>query len=574
MNEIEKPGKGTRLREGTRQTAEAGLSLVPGGGIVTSVARWLWPSKLDKQKAEWKDKVTEATNQQGKDIQELSAETDVLKLEQASLVDRIDDTRGHVEELALKVEIGIVETDPLGGELEICRDLVLAEKYQTAMDLLSERFDNQKRSNQISPKLKARVLSLQGVCLKNLGQFDAAAQHFLAALTSDPDNEKVRANAVVGHLIKEDTDAALGFLDQLIKDEPEMPMHWANLIYTRSRRGEVVDLESLPVVVRQSKDVCVALIDAKRENDDPSWVRHALETADLHPKSRRARRHGAEAALDLAVHSIVSDEMSATEKTRILLRAEDAAAELSKQCADHLDTATSKSSPDITLLQNTLVAHRVTGNRAAAATLVEAHGDVLLSEDRAKQVLGAYALDSRDETLLDKVLAEDFSGAAIIRLEKALRDAEWTEALAICETHPEEIALAGRIEPAFAADLLRAVLLEGSEQTAAFEEIFSQEPQSGPENDLFLCQLASKAGLQDVADAAFARAAAADIGTDAELRRALAGEAMERDMPDVVINLLATFVDPARDDRTRRWLAISYARTSIPYEAGITFFAD
>jgi hypothetical protein len=80
MNEIEKPGKGTRLREGTRQTAEAGLSLVPGGGIVTSVARWLRPSKLDKQKAEWKDKVTEATNQQGKDIKELSAETDVLYL--------------------------------------------------------------------------------------------------------------------------------------------------------------------------------------------------------------------------------------------------------------------------------------------------------------------------------------------------------------------------------------------------------------------------------------------------------------------------------------------------------------
>ncbi|WP_291734067.1 hypothetical protein [Leisingera sp. F5] len=77
-----------------------------------------------------------------------------------------------------------------------------------------------------------------------------------------------------------------------------------------------------------------------------------------------------------------------------------------------------------------------------------------------------------------------------------------------------------------------------------------------------------------MADAAFARAVAADIGTDAELRRALAGEAMERGAPDVVIHLLAAFVDPVRDDRTRRWLAIAYARTSIPYEAGITFFAD
>lgn len=38
----------------------------------------------------------------------------------------------------------------------------------------------------------------------------------------------------------------------------------------------------------------------------------------------------------------------------------------------------------------------------------------------------------------------------------------------------------------------------------------------------------------DAAGTAFARAVAADFGADAELRRALAGEAMERDMPDVV----------------------------------------
>lgn len=32
------------MREGTRQTAEAGLSLLPGGGVLTSFARWLLPS--------------------------------------------------------------------------------------------------------------------------------------------------------------------------------------------------------------------------------------------------------------------------------------------------------------------------------------------------------------------------------------------------------------------------------------------------------------------------------------------------------------------------------------------------
>ncbi|MFG6501547.1 tetratricopeptide repeat protein [Sulfitobacter sp. 1A15106] len=573
MNKIEKPGKGTGVREGTRQSAEAGLSLLPGGGVLTSFARWLLPSKLDKQKAEWLDRITEATNQQGEDIEGLSAQTDVLKLEQADLVVRVDDTREHVDELARKLEAGIVEADPLDGELEICRELVLAEKYQTALDLLEERFDDPKRSNQISPKLRARIQGLQGMCLKYLGQFDAAAQHFLAALATDPESPKVRANAVVGYLIKGDTDAAVELLDRLIKDEPDMPMHWANLIYTRSKMGEVVDLKSIPVAIRQSKDVCIALIDAKRENSDPTWAQQAQEVAHLHPESERARRHGAEAALDMAVQAMVNDDVSVTEKTRRLQKAGDAALELERQWAEHLSSEASKAFPDVTLLQNALVAHRVNGTRAAASALVQAHVDLLLSDDRARQALGAFALDTGDEALLDRVLSDNFSGSGIIRLEKALRGADWAEALALCEKYPEEIELSGRIDPAFAADALRAILSEEPDQAAAFEEIFTRELPPDPVNELFLCQIASKAGLPDVADAAFARATAAEVGTDAELRRALAGEAMERDMPELVIDLLAHFVDPARDDRLRRWLAIAYARTSVPHEAGIAFFA-
>ena len=574
MSKIENPGKGTNLRETTRQTVETGVAIVPGVGLLTPIMRLLLPSKLDKQASEWKEKVTEATNQHDEGIKGLSAKADDLELKYVAITDRVNDTRGHVEKLASKVEIGIVETDPLDGELEICLKLVLAKKFQTALDLLSEHFNDPKRSNQISSKLKAQILSLQGVCLKNLGQFHAASQHFLAALDIDPDNPKICNNAVIGYLIKKDVDAALRLLEQLIRDEPEMPMYWANRIYAQSHKSEVVDLKKLPIVVQKSEAVCLALIDTKRENDDLTWIHLALDAADLHPKSRRARRHGAEAALDLAMNSFVSDELSATEKTSILLRAEKAAAELSKQWANHLDTEASKCFPDVTLLQNTLIAHRVTGNDAEVAALINAHEDVLLSEDQAKQVLGAYALENHDETLLDKVLAEDFLGSEIIRLHKALRDAEWTEALDICEKYPEEIAPTGQIDPAFAADVLHAVLLEESEQTAAFEDIFSQEPQTDPKNDLFLCQLASNAGLQDVADTAFMRASAANIGTDAVLRRALAGEAMKRDMPDVVINLLATYVDPTRDDITRRWLAISYAQTSIPNEDGIKFFAD
>ena len=328
MAKIEKPGKGTKITETTRVAAETGMSLLPGGGIFNSFARWLLPSKLDKQKADWQDNVTQATNQQGQDVEELKEETAGLRLEQSEIVEKIEDTRGHVDALASKLDIGVTDADPLDGELEICRSFVLGGKFQTALDLLSERFEDNKRSNQISSKLMARVRSLQGMCLKSLGKFDEAAEHFLAALKIDPDSPKIRANAVVGYLISGAPDEANKLLEKLLDEEPDVPMHWANMIYTKSAQGEVFDREALPRVVSQSKDVCLALIDAKRANNDDTWADDAVRCVALHPKSTRAKRHEAEAAINAAVQAVVRDVDDPTAHTEIMERATTAAAEL------------------------------------------------------------------------------------------------------------------------------------------------------------------------------------------------------------------------------------------------------
>ncbi|MEP2731291.1 MAG: hypothetical protein ABJN03_19480 [Ascidiaceihabitans sp.] len=99
-------------------------------------------------------------------------DTKALQLEQTELSNQLDDPRDHVDELARKVDVGVLDDDPLDGEPEICLGLVLSGKFQTALDLLKERFDDPKRSNQISPKLMARVRSLQGMYLKNLSTLD------------------------------------------------------------------------------------------------------------------------------------------------------------------------------------------------------------------------------------------------------------------------------------------------------------------------------------------------------------------------------------------------------------------
>ena len=89
MAKIEKPGKGTKITETTRVAAETGMSLLPGGGLFNSFARWVLPSKRDKQKADWQENVTQATNQQGQDVKELKEETAGLRLDQADIVGKV-----------------------------------------------------------------------------------------------------------------------------------------------------------------------------------------------------------------------------------------------------------------------------------------------------------------------------------------------------------------------------------------------------------------------------------------------------------------------------------------------------
>lgn len=549
------------------------MSLLPGGGIFNSLTRWLLPSKLDKQKTDWQENVTQATNRQGEDVKDLKDETTVLRLEQSNLADKLDDTRGHVDALASKLDVGVLDADPLDGELEICRGMVLSGKFQTALDLLSERFDDPKRSNQISHKLMARVRSLQGMCLKSLGKYDDAAEHFLTALKIDPDNPKIRANAVVGYLISGNADQAIFLLEQLIVEEPDAPMHWANLIYTKSAQGIVFDRDVLPSVISQSKDVCLAMVDAKRANDDDTWLDDAVSCAALHPKSTRAKRHEAEAAINIAVHSVVRDGEDPTVKTAKMACAEKAATELEQQWKTHLETETAKSAPDLVLLQNTIVAHRVTGNRPAAEALITAHTDLLLSDRSTTEIVGAFAIDTRNDALLEKVLSSGFEGAAILKIEHALRNEAWSDALEICETYPEEIGPKGRIDPAFMGDALRVMTGLDDEKEEGFREIFQRDETTSVQHDLFLTQMTAAAGFEGLSAEIFNRAVSADLDGDAEIRRALAGEAMERDAPEIVIELLHAHVDPSQDNRVRNWLAVSYARTSVPYESGIAFFA-
>lgn len=541
--------------------------------MFNSFARWLIPSKLDKQKAGWQENVTQATNQQGQDVKELKEETADLRLEQSEIVDKIEDTRGHVDALASKLDFGVIDADPLDGELEICRSFVLGGQFQTALDLLSKRFEDNKRSNQISPKLMARVRSLQGMCLKSLGKYDEAAEHFLAALKIDPDSPKIRANAVVGYLISGAPDEATKLLEKLIDEEPDAPMHWANLIYTKSVQGEVFDREALPDVISQSKDVCLALIDAKRANNDDTWVDDAVRCAALHPKSTRAKRHEAEAVINAAVQAVVTDVDDPTAHTKIMERAATAAADLEKQWESHLDTEAAKSAPDLVLLQNTLVAHRVTGNRLAAEALITAHTDLLLADEGTAQLLGAFAIDTRNDALLDRVLSRGFEGAAVLKIERALRNGTWGDALEVCETYPEEIGPHGRIEPEYMSDVLRVMTGPNDGKEEGFREIDRRSEATSPQHDLFLSQMIMAAGFEDLSAEVFDRAANADLGGDAEGRRALAGEAMERDEPEIVIELLRDHVDPSQDSRVRNWLAVSYARTSVPHESGVVFFA-
>lgn len=352
---IEPPEKGTKASETTRNIVDGALSAVPFvGGALVGLGRQAVPSKRDKRNSEWQSDVTEAVNRNNSDIAQQKQRTEALEFEQEKLRETVGTTIERIDQLSLKESSGITEIDPLDGEFAAYRMLVDQERFQTVLTMLRVRFDDVKPDQPLTVKTAARAMSLKAICLKGLGEEKQAAELFIEASRLDPQNLKHRSNLVVAYLILKRNDEAEACVQQLIADEPQNAMHWANLIYVRSASGAKFTIDEVPEELRHTKDVCVAQLMAIRVQDDASWPEVAHTSLALHPKSQTLQRASAEADLECAVNLGMrsgADSTPATASGGIAHRAADTLLSIWKK---HIQTEAFATSPDMTLLNNVL----------------------------------------------------------------------------------------------------------------------------------------------------------------------------------------------------------------------------
>ncbi len=568
---IEPPEKGTFASEANRNLLDAGVSMIPvAGGALANLGRHALPSERDKKTSEWRAEVSKTVNRNSEAINVQENKTRELGLEQEKLKETVEATVDQVSKLSKDEGTGVIEADPFDGEFAIYRQLVDQEKFQTALTLLTSRFD---QDPCIKEHTRARAQSLKAICLKGLGDDRSAAEHFLDALKLDPENIKHRGNSVVAQLILDDPASAVETVTQLVADEPENPMHWANLIYARSAMGEIVPDDDVPAKFLQHEDVSLARVVTLRAHDDLRWKRIARSSLALNPDSKGLSRAVAEADIDDAVQLKQNGSVAAGELALAQQRTQDAAKVLLAQWQDHAASEAFVAAPDIVLFQNTLMALHFCGRSDEGKRLINANKSIAFQDNSARRAVAIFAIDTDDDDLLEAALADRFPGDSAPRLESALRSESWVEALEILELDGDQLEGQSRIASDYMAEMLRAALEPDDKRDDAFAKVLhSTDPDAHA--DLVLSRLARSVGEEAASERAFERALTADLANDHDARIRLALECMNRDIPERAVELLEGHVDTRTATSERRALALAYASTSVPLATGVNFFSE
>lgn len=506
------------------------------------------------------------------------AELDLLSAELTALHQKAVDTSTVIEQTAFKVgeirkaaEQGLVADEPLDGELNICRGLVEREQYHTAIEVLKVTFSDEKRTFPISDKALARVRSLEGICLRKLGDEAGAAARFFEAARLDP-SVKHLSNSVVAHLMTGNYLEARRILESVLTVEPENACHWANLIYVDSAQGKVTAQVDIPPQLREDRDVRQALVNAMRVAGDPEWRNLARANQRLFPESDEARRAGSEAVLDEVVSLGKRGAPNRDLERHLRDEAAKATDILLSQWHAHQASEAFRQNPDITLLQNTALGLRIVDKAADAGSLLKSHLAVFRADPSAMRMAGMIALDAGDDDLLDAVLAEGFDGDIGLRIEKAMRNGDFQAALVLAEQQEDATVQEGQIAPGRLADMLRAATAELSERAAAFSAVMDRYPPDGFA-DLILSDLCVRTEVPEMAALALDRALTADLTGEDELRNRLAASGMRQGRPEVVLDLLDGNVDATVPSPERDRLAKAHAMVIPPRASGLDFFA-
>ena len=415
--------------------------------------------------------------------------------------------------------------------------------------VLLERLEG-RLGNNTSGRIRFRVAANIAACHQQLGNLELAANGFVEAWKLAPKEPKAIANKAYGLLLREDWSALRSFAEE------QLPVQQDNAVLAACYvSGLVVDesvndpLGLIPPPVRDSVEVVEAYIRwlMKRGEVGDWWDAANCAHAD-HSNNEVIEELYATALLERIQHG------SAIRNDRVLDQSEFADASiacgiLASKWGGMVEGGRYIRSDESIVPFNLMVGYRLLGKRSDAIEVGTAAMERFPEDQSIREVLGViFAKGGEHDRALELFSGLDVSGrTAGVRLGIACATGDWSTVRVLADKH---LSLFRESERDFvcAAGLRAKAELAPSEQRLGLFKASSNRFRQDTRGLTLLAEGARLHGFDEVADAYFAAAQEALSSGDDGLkaRTAIASEALARQQPNIVVNVL---IDELPTDR-------------------------
>jgi tetratricopeptide (TPR) repeat protein len=557
----------TRASEGNRALFDTMVASIPvvGSGLQRMLT-YISPSKRDRQVAGWHNDATETLNDHSVKLEQVASDL-------SDMDERMDLFEGHIRTgLSLS---GANHQPPAAtqfdGELAIYREMVEGGNVRTALTYLEKRFGNADLQKAFPATIVAQAVSLMGICARDLGDEAQSAALFREAYARDPANPKLRSNAIVGLLMEGDVGKAYTMAREAARDLPGDARIVANLVYASTAAAEALDPErDIDPSVRFAEEVLLALVSSRRADGDSTWRDEALRVVARYPGSELAQRLAAEAAVAFAIEAW--EDAEKRPPAEVLDRASRGAEILAEHWSRRKESQRAFNEADYALLNNALVGCRLSGALHSGVDLVEANLPVFDVAPEMRALAGVIALEAGRFDLLGHILSVPFQGDVLLRVEKALHDQDFKDALAHVEKNQDDEGSTGWTDLTVLRHCLQGALQTDPDVRRSEVDAALKAAAGNVRHLTTVARFARRLDIPDISDAAYRAALDTSDNVAFEDRLNLCSEARARRDHFAVIALLEPIIDPTRSSDERTMLANAYAASEPPLAQGLEFF--
>ncbi|WFS02374.1 PIN domain-containing protein [Rhizobium tumorigenes] len=390
----------------------------------------------------------------------------------------------------------------LDRQIDEYRSILQDGRPQTALELLVKMLSSVEAH--ASGRIIFRITANMGACHLALGHRDQGCDLMIAASAHAPEEPKAISNRALALLLRSDFAAVLDVgREHLVLDQADATL-WSYVIQAAGLKGYVGDpLELVPERHHGSEDVAVALIHINRIRGNDTWWDLAAYANNLYPENRYARRYCADSVLD----QIGRSEQSWTRgtiPTSLKERLSDASDSYAFLWRELTRAERIVDVEDYAVLANWLVSLRLLDRHPEAVKVIEAErphverdNDTLL-----RAVIAAYEGGSR---LADDLfpLLEDGPEKAMLRIQLALRKAEWKAVADLDDTVVDAIQASERAVTKTAIDLCRVWVAAEGLPSEGDLEVAVDAAAADPKASILAADLCNAFGFPALADKAW-----------------------------------------------------------------------